>query len=1141
MNKRILIKRIMAFFLLFTLIISFAEPLMAFAEEDKTESSKDKVVRVGWFDSSFCYYDSFGRRCGIAYEYEQKISAYTGWTYEYVEDSWPNLLQMLKNGEIDLLSDVSYKPEREEFCLYPDLPMGTESYYIYIDDDNREILPEDIKTFNGKRIGVNSESMQEAFLKDWLKKNNITVEIVPMNHEEDESMELLENGEIDGYATILTYDSDYKVSPAARIGGSDYYYVVNKERPDILADLNMALSQIQDEDPYYNQKISEDRLYNEKINAVLSPVQEDWLKEHGTIRIGYRDNYLPFCGTDKKTGELTGALKDYLAHVERNMNNSYIKFETIPYNSTEEGIKVLKEGKVDCIFPVYLSTYDANEGDIRLTEPAMKTEMYAILRDSEKQVLSEDSEITFATNHGMMNIESFIMEHYPMSKRKDYQGLQACYEAVSEGEADSTLVSNYRIPASEETLKKLKLISVPTGESLHFSFAVNKQDTELYFILDKTVLSTRSEDVDSALGSYMLNSRRVTVMQFLKDNWIIVIGILVVIFAIVIFLLIQKMKADRLANKQRGLLEEAAEIAELKQTVTSLLDNMPGMNYTKDAETGEYLACNQAFANYANKKTPEDVIGLTAYDLFDEEKARHYVEDDNIAFSMDEPYIFYETIPDSMGEQRQIRTTKLKYTDANGRQCVLGISVDVSDTVRINRGKVNSKESYEKAKNNGIIFTHIAQALALGYKNLYYIDLNSEEYIEYNTNEEDGSLIEIKRGWHFFEACQYTVDRDVFIEDRDSVKQALDRKTLEAVLEQNNSFMMTYRIIGENDPIYVSMKITRMQDDNRYIILGITNVDEQMKEHNAAAQVKEEQIAYDRISALAGDFFCIYVVVPETGQYREFNASGDFDLFERHGDGQDFFADSKEWAVLRIYSEDQNRFLTALTKENVMAEVEQRGIFTLSCRMMMEGEPRYVQFKAALLEEDEGARLIIGLNDIDSQVRHEEEYGRRLAQARIEANIDALTGVKNRNAYRVYEERINAQIEMNRAPAFAITILDVNDLKKVNDTEGHKAGDQYLRDACKIICTIFKRSPVFRVGGDEFAVLSQGDDYANIEDLIGQMNRHNEEAIENGGIVVALGMSRYDQDSKVAVVYERADQTMYENKSKLKEKKQQRG
>jgi diguanylate cyclase (GGDEF)-like protein len=230
-----------------------------------------------------------------------------------------------------------------------------------------------------------------------------------------------------------------------------------------------------------------------------------------------------------------------------------------------------------------------------------------------------------------------------------------------------------------------------------------------------------------------------------------------------------------------------------------------------------------------------------------------------------------------------------------------------------------------------------------------------------------------------------------------------------------------------------------------------------------------------------------------------------------------------------------------LTRKNVLSEVKRNGIFTLSYRLMMDGKPRYVQMKAAMVEEKEGKQLIIGINDIDSQVRQEEEYSRRLILARIEANIDALTGVKNRNAYRVYEERLNAQIEMDRAPEFAIVILDVNDLKKVNDTEGHKAGDQYLRDACRIICTAFKRSPVFRVGGDEFAVLAQGDDYNRLDELIRQMNEHNEEAIENGGIVIALGMSRYDHDAKTAQVYERADQRMYENKSQLKARKKLRG
>lgn len=1147
LDKRI--KYIMIILLLFAYIFSFAQPLNARAENKTEESSKnsseensknsseEKVVRVGWFDSSFCYYDNFGRRCGIAYEYEQKISAYTGWTYEYVEDSWPNLLQKLKEGEIDLLSDVSYKEEREEYMLYPELPMGTESYYIYVSEDNREITSDNLASFNGKRIGVNSDSVQEGFLKEWADKNNLQINVVEVNLEENETMEMVENGEIDGYATILTYDTTYEVIPVARIGGSDYFYAVNKNRPDLLEDLNMALSQIQDEDPYYNHKISEDRLYNDKTNAILTPVQEDWLKEHGTIRIGYRDNYLPFCSHDKETGELTGALKDYLAHAENNLSNADIKFETIPYNSTEEGLEALKAGEVDCIFPVYLSTYDAVDRNIRLTEPAMKTEMYAILRSSENHVLSEESEITFATNQGMMNIESFIMENYPLADRKDYPGLQACYEAVSNGETDCVLVSNYRIPSSEENLKKLKLISVPTGESLQFSFAVNKWDTELYFILNKTIFSTKNEYVDTALASYMLKTQKVSFMQFLKDNWLIVIICLIVIFSVVIILLIQKLKAERIANEQKGLLEKAAEIAELKQTVTSLLDNMPGMNYTKDAETGEYLACNQAFADYAHKKNPEEVIGLTALELFDNETAKRSVEDDSIALSMEEPYIFYETLPDPLGGQRQIRSTKLKYTDANGRQCILGISIDVTDNVRINRGSVKNKESYEKARSTGIIFTHIAQALAHGYMKLYYIDLNSEEFIEYQTDDKDGSLIESYRGWHFFEECQDMADKYVYSEDQDMVKRALDRKNMLETLDNNFSFMMTCRIILGDEPTYVSMKITRMQDDDRYIILGMTDVDEQMKEHNAAAQMKEEQVAYNRISALAGEFFFIYVVDPDTARYREFNADADFDLFERAGEGQDFFADARERAYLSIYPEDQNRFLSALTRENVLAEVKQNGIFTLSCRLLMDGEPRYVQLKAALVEENEGSRLIVGVNDIDAQVRQEEEYGRRLAQARIEANIDALTGVKNRNAYRVYEERLNAQIEMNRAPDFAITILDVNDLKKVNDTEGHKAGDQYLRDACKIICTTFKRSPVFRVGGDEFAVLSQGDDYNRLDELINQMNSHNDDAIENGGIVIALGTSRYKQDSKVSLVYERADQRMYDNKSELKAKK----
>ena len=524
-----------------------------------------------------------------------------------------------------------------------------------------------------------------------------------------------------------------------------------------------------------------------------------------------------------------------------------------------------------------------------------------------------------------------------------------------------------------------------------------------------------------------------------------------------------------------------------------------------------------------------------------EEKAKRFTADDKTALSMDEPLIFYDTLTDAQGNLRKARVTKLKYTDANGRLCVMGFFQDVSDSLRISREKAATKESYEKAKSNGIIFTHIAQALAQGYKMLYYVDMVTEEFIEYRSDDKDGSLSEVRRGWHFFEEGEEAAETNVYAEDREEVVRAMDRKTLTAALDQNPVFMMTYRMNGEKRPTYVSMKVTRMQDDERFIILSITDVDEQMQHRHAAQRMQEEQIAYSRISALAGEFICIYVVLPETGRYREYSSTAGFDAFTMPTEGENFFSDFRQNSISSVYQEDQNRVFTALTMENALNEVENNGIFTLSYRMMVHEEPRYVQLKAAIVEEQDGKRLVVGVNDIDAQVRQEEEYGRRLAQARIEANIDALTGVKNRNAYRVYEERLNAQIEMDRAPAFAITILDVNDLKKVNDFEGHKAGDQFLRDACRIICTTFKRSPVFRVGGDEFAVLSQGDDYARLDELIQFMNDHNEEAIQNGDIVIALGMAHYEQDAKVAQVYERADQRMYENKRQLKEKKKLRG
>ena len=164
--------------------------------------SNDKVVRVGWFESHFNMTDSLGRRSGYAYEYEHKIASYTGWTYEYVEGSWPDLLVMLEEGKIDLLADVSFTEKRSESMLFSSISMGSEEYYIFIDGNNKDITSDDYSTFNGKKIGVNKGSIQEDIFRQWEIDNNISTEIIEMTCTNEESFKKLRRGESDMYLTM---------------------------------------------------------------------------------------------------------------------------------------------------------------------------------------------------------------------------------------------------------------------------------------------------------------------------------------------------------------------------------------------------------------------------------------------------------------------------------------------------------------------------------------------------------------------------------------------------------------------------------------------------------------------------------------------------------------------------------------------------------------------------------------------------------------------------------------------------------------------------------------------------------------------------------------------------------------------------
>ena len=560
--------------------------------------------------------------------------------------------------------------------------------------------------------------------------------------------------------------------------------------------------------------------------------------------------------------------------------------------------------------------------------------------------------------------------------------------------------------------------------------------------------------------------------------------------------------------------------------------------YTIDPVTGHYTQYNpsNAFKSFGLAKQGDDFFADVVLDapkaIAPEDMERHLrvFTKENVLRGIRENGLFihhYRMIMDGKVVPSSLKATLIQEND--GEKIILGVTNDEEEYRR------KLEKAYKEANSTAVIYNHVAHALARGYTDLFYVNMDTDEFIEFHTDDERGVLNEARRGSDFFEGCERDAKLYVHQEDQAAFVKAMNRQFLEETLTGSTVFELTYRRIKGGEPFYVLMKVSRMEDDKRFIVIAVQDIDELMRQRRAEERREEERIIYTRLHALTGNYICIYVVEPETGKYREFSATANYaESLKQAKEGADFFTTVRKAARIFNYPEDLKRFLSAFTKKNIMAEIKRSGIFTLVYRLIMDEKPVYVQLKAAMVEEKEGPRLIVGIYDIDAQVRQEEEFGKQLAQAQTQATIDALTGIKNKHAFLAAQERLNRQITEHRQAPFALVICDVNDLKKVNDTEGHQAGDQHIRDACMIICDVFKHSPVFRIGGDEFAVIAQGRDYTCIDKLVEEMSNHNTEATRTGGIVIACGMAKYDNDASVASVLKRADHKMYENKSKLK-------
>ena len=596
------------------LLLSLLMPAGAYARDAK---DSPEVVRVGWYESPFNMTDDLGRRSGYAYDYQQKIAAYTGWTYEYVEGSWSDLLEMLMDGRIDLLSDVSYTDERAEHMLYSALPMGAEEYYLFIDPDNDEISPEDYSTFEGKKAGANKGSIQIELFREWEKANGVDAQIVELTGTEEDNLMKLAQGDIDMYLSLDGYfDTDAAV-PICRIGSSDFYFAVSNSRPELLVELNNAMNRILSENANYNQKLNEKYIQMTGLNLFLSTDENAWLEDHGPIRVGYQDNYLAFCAEDPETGELTGALKDYLEYASGCLENADLQFEAIGYPTAEDAMVAMENGDVDCVFPANLTDYDGEVRGVFITPALMQTDMSAVIRETDEKDFARKDRITVAVNAGNPNYDMFLLDHFPEWRSIYYTDTPECLKAVADGQADCILISNYRYNNISDLCEKYGLTTLSTGVEMDYCFAVNRDDTLLYSILAKVAGAVPESMVNAALTHYYNEDARIGFLDVVRQNLGIVILVALILLAAVVILVVFL----RTGGKKKNSDNDKKQIPHAEDF--SFFDDLPISFSVYQVTHSEHSQLYDAKIIYVNHKyeeygglPAEAVLGHTIRELY---------------------------------------------------------------------------------------------------------------------------------------------------------------------------------------------------------------------------------------------------------------------------------------------------------------------------------------------------------------------------------------------------------------------------------------------------------------------------------------------------------------------------------------------
>ena len=549
------------------LLLSAVLPVKAAAE-----TAPAKIVRVGSFEDTFNYVNERGVRKGYGYELLQTLSGYTGWQFEYVTCDWSDCFEKLKNGEIDIMGDISYTEDRAEEMLFSDEPMGEEKYYLYADFSRTDISASNFKTLNGKKIGVLMGTEPEEMLTEWEEKHGIKTEHVNISNNEDVKQKLA-NHEIDCFVSLEeSFWAELGISTMTRVGESGIYYAINKDRTDLKEELDNAMRALDEADPFYTADLYK-RYFSLDYTPILTSEEKAWLRKHGAIRMGFLTSDSGVSTYDPATGKLTGAITDYIQFAAGCLGNQELEFQIVGYDSIEAELDALKSGEIDMIFHFDQNPNLAEEYRVACTNTTWTSNMMAV---TNKEHFNENKANRVAVPQNKLSLKKYLAFYYPQWEIVDCDTQEDAAKLVRDGQADCVVTG---ASSEEKYSKKYGFYSVLLPNPAKSCFAVNSGNSSLLSILNKTLNAMPTNMLTGSLAMHKSSLRKVTLSEFIKDNFFMVLLVSSIAVAVVLLTIL---KLLRKARKAEAAAKKAAnDTQELNAKLQVAVENAESANRAK--------------------------------------------------------------------------------------------------------------------------------------------------------------------------------------------------------------------------------------------------------------------------------------------------------------------------------------------------------------------------------------------------------------------------------------------------------------------------------------------------------------------------------------------------------------------------------